>query len=284
MKIYLFNDTSGNHCGCDAVIRVLDSYLRKYDVIAKCRTHSREIDEFCFSEADIIIVNGEGTLHDNQDEAQFLMSVLDLAEKRNKRTILVNALFENMSDKYHDIISKIDYISARDPQSKKALEKCGGKNVHLFPDLCFNKMFINETIHDKHLEIAIGDLHPDAKIEERSVFEQLPYQHIALNNTFEDVIARLRNITIYVTGQFHGILAATLVQTRFVPIISNSSKIQNLIHWSALNIPIIKNFKELSHGIDFARHNEKTYRQFNKFLCDLPKFTEKEMESALYGK
>jgi len=283
MKIYLLNDTSGSHAGCDAVMEVLNKFLSPYDVIGKCKTHTQKIDEFSFTNAEAIVINGEGTLHDDQDEARFLMSMIAQAQRMNIRTVLLNALYERMPDTYNNLVSKIDYISARDPSSFANFKKCGSQNVYLFPDLSLQYTLPKEPNPNERIEIALGDLHPDADISNKGVFYQLPFPSLHLNKSFSDLVRELEKTKIYITGQFHGLCAAILAGARFVPIVSNTSKIESLIKWSKLDIPVVSDMSELTSALFFAKHNRDIYKDFSEFILSKKQFNEKEMEKALYG-
>ncbi len=106
-KIYFLNDTSMYHGGSWAVMDYLTNILQVqgYDIVFEKNKYDIEIE--ILLECDIVILNGEGTLHDSKPRAIHLLKVLDYAQKNGKETILCNTSWFNMSNEFDHILSKL---------------------------------------------------------------------------------------------------------------------------------------------------------------------------------
>jgi len=114
------------------------------------------IEVYNRSNKPLIIVNGEGTFHDDQSFAKEILEVLD----ENKMSfIILNAQFRNMSDKYINIVKTSKLLQVR---TQKDYNYCKGKgleNLLYCPDMLFfsGVSEINEI--DVFDEILFTDSH-----------------------------------------------------------------------------------------------------------------------------
>jgi polysaccharide pyruvyl transferase WcaK-like protein len=144
MKALVFNDTSRFHLGSAAVVRQLLHELDSagVQVLATVYGNSWSFDDAApswraedWDAADLIVINGEGTLHDDARMAVLLLEqVAALAKAQGKRVALVNALWERMSGHLAEIAHGLDLITVREPASFAALG-CG--KARMMPDLSY---------------------------------------------------------------------------------------------------------------------------------------------------
>jgi len=256
MKIYLFNDTRNTcHSGCDAIMDVIDKHLK---FIYKEKVNSFSYDVNSFTKANIILVNGEGTIHHNQDSANFLINILNKAQETNKKTYLINTVFQDMKN-CEKVIAKLDYFSVREPRSLKEAKKYHNK-VEMFPDLCIDFDY-SKGIKLGDYEIVRGWANEDIKGD---------YPYLGLDNKFGDLIVTLKSAKLYITGQHHGIYASILADIPFIPIKSNSHKIEGLIEWGGFPIKLLNG--NLEEKIDWTLSNIKIFKEFNKFIRNRKRF------------
>lgn len=123
--------------------------------------------------ADIIIVNGEGTIHHSQPPAYNLVELAPYCKKKNKPVVLLNSTCHANNADIANMISMFDLIFVREELSKKELATY---NIHstVVPDLTF---FIPSThcYSDNNKIIGYTD----------SVFKELSY-HLDMSLTKEN--------------------------------------------------------------------------------------------------
>lgn len=86
-----------------------------------------------FEDADLIVVNGEGTMHDNSRMSRFLIDQV-MQQAGSRKIALVNSLWQNMPDQDHALLARLDLLCAREPGSAAQMNVPG---VITMPDLSF---------------------------------------------------------------------------------------------------------------------------------------------------
>lgn len=141
MRALLLNDTSSvNHIGCKLVVR---------NTYAQCLSQGLSITTTIpYAQAlqapqliinhlknhDLVLLNGEGTLHDDKPKALALLEATKTAKLAGLKTYLYNALWEN-NHKANDYLKYFDAIFCRDSRSQKAVAPIA--NASLVPDMVF---------------------------------------------------------------------------------------------------------------------------------------------------
>ncbi|MGE0049994.1 MAG: polysaccharide pyruvyl transferase family protein, partial [Arcobacter sp.] len=139
-KVVLLNDTSfENHHGCNIVIENIKRNLEKRD-IKLLRTNPigkywKKNKSFLNSltQADAVIINAEGTIHDNSDYAYSLLEIVDCI---NKPCFLINMTYHNNCNKFSKLVSKFTKVYVRETFSKNELEKDNIDST-VVPDMTF---------------------------------------------------------------------------------------------------------------------------------------------------
>lgn len=142
-KVVIFNDTSlYGHPGCEVVMRQLRHQLRSVglhvadDLWPAWRSWPEQYKALSKLQCDLVVINGEGTLHDDQDPGrayvQELLESASIAHKRLKVPVaLVNASISSLSDQSLERIASFDLIAVRDTASSIYLESAGIKSTTL---------------------------------------------------------------------------------------------------------------------------------------------------------
>ena len=165
MRYFLLNDTrSGLHHGCEVVVQNLMNEIYKRDskaeIITLCtgQTISEEKWEVVLQSVDVVLINGEGTLHSASAYGLFLLQLGHQAKLKNKFVALINSTWENNPDSWFDLIKDFDLISLRDQRSFRTLEKYKIAQLHYAPDLTFLSAYqIFEKSIYKSEEVIIND-------------------------------------------------------------------------------------------------------------------------------
>ena len=69
--------------------------------------------------------------------------------------------------------------------------------------------------------------------------------------------------------------------TLFIPLPSNSHKIEGLIKWSGLPIKVCKSVKEIEEQIIWSLDNKPIFQEFQDFLFNQKYFTSETIEKSI---
>lgn len=155
-KVVVLNDTkTENHHGCSRVMDNLYHLINKNggQVIA-CKHVSLDwrLDETLKTKiiaSDIVIINGEGTIHHDSPHAIALIDAANYCKQYGKKVYLVNALFQGMSACHSWKMALFDGIFVRDSFSQKELASQGVSSQVIF-DLTFYSKTIELDIESRH--------------------------------------------------------------------------------------------------------------------------------------
>jgi hypothetical protein len=261
VQIYLFNDTSPEHAGCRAVMESLGRAMAGHAVISRNKVGERFYDEQALRDCDAVLVNGEGTLHHGHGE--FLLEMLGKGQELGKRTLLVNALFQQTPPFFPEVLARLDHFSVREPRSFECAKACGG-NPQLMLDACAGATLQGGKAREGISGIVKGDTHPHSPLH--GLLDEFPLPHAGLGENFADFIATMRNCEVYITGQHHAIYGCGLAGTPFVALPSNSHKIESLIEWSGLPIAVCGSLHDVRKQMRFAKNNPEVFKAFQAFL------------------
>ncbi|MCL4202470.1 MAG: polysaccharide pyruvyl transferase family protein [Pirellulaceae bacterium] len=162
-RAVLLNDTTAsNHHGCARVVRTLCTKLSEHgiDVAATSVVRHRWWDDRRFlqhlSESDLVVINGEGTLHHGRPHGENLLKVVDHPACRAIPVVLVNALYQDNPTSWNDYLKKMSYLVARDSRSAAALSAATGRDIEFLPDLSLCSGFEPKQAIDRQ-GIVLGD-------------------------------------------------------------------------------------------------------------------------------
>lgn len=144
----LMNDTRGHyHFGCHRVMRVIESNLerRGIRVIARSLVRNDWPQDGAFLKAvaacDIIVINGEGTLHHGSRHGEKLLQIVDHPARGAKPIALINAIYQENPVEWRRFLDGVEIISPRDSWSAAALRDATGRNIVHVPDLSMAEGF-----------------------------------------------------------------------------------------------------------------------------------------------
>ena len=267
LKVYLFNDTSrSRHAGCKAVMRSLRAELGQFaDIVATHTVGATTIDAAAFANCDAVVVNGEGTIHHDSPRANFLMMALACAQAAGKRTALVNALYQQERLSAPDVLSRLDFMSVREVRSAALARRHGGC-PWILADSAADRQQLKPAQPLRAVSgVVRGGTHP--KAPSATWLDTLDVQKVDVSvGTLDEIVATLKQADVYVTGQHHGVYAAALAGIPFVALTSNSHKIEGLIEWSGLPIPVVDDELALPRALRFAMANRDLFERFSRFI------------------
>ena len=139
-KVALFNDTSSSgHFGCDAVIKTIeDSVTQRGGKIVYRHPVGRGWEEdadalAAIETADVVLVNGEGSIHHSSERAASLAGIGPYCRKHGIPGFLVNCTVQSNSERIMRDIGDFSGVWARESYSVKEMELFGIK-ASLCPD------------------------------------------------------------------------------------------------------------------------------------------------------
>lgn len=142
MRAFLINDTRCNgHVGCDLVIAAIMQQCRRVGielvgtVLNSSTSDAAEIaarvDDF-----DLLLVNGEGTLHHDQPKALRIAEAVRIARQAGRQCVLLNTVWQD-NDEACRMLECFDQIYCRESISAAQLQR-DGATARVVPDLVFS--------------------------------------------------------------------------------------------------------------------------------------------------
>lgn len=164
LKAVIMNDTrSDNHFGCFRVMRIIEENLaaRGIRVTARSPVRHEWAKDAAFlaalSESDVVVINGEGTLHHGARRGEMVLRVVDHPACAGKPVALINALYQDNPDAWGRYLEKIALISTRDSRSAAAAARHSGKPVGFVPDLSLCEAFAMPAVPVERNRLLVGD-------------------------------------------------------------------------------------------------------------------------------
>lgn len=142
-KTVLMNHTNmqGHHFGCARVMRLIEDGLTSRGCVITGRIDGK-LDWRTDAEAlrlladcDLIVINGEGTLHHGRKKATWLMETARHDVTRGKELALINALYQDNPDDWAALLKGFTHLYARDSRSAAAMSVHAGRQVPWMGDL-----------------------------------------------------------------------------------------------------------------------------------------------------
>jgi hypothetical protein len=284
MNLYLVNDTSAsNHAGCRAVMRSLRACISEMQGVSLSGTvphNDLKINEEVYSSADIIVINGEGTIHHSNPRALDLLRLIVRAKRDKKRVVLVNALFQQYEFEDGDVLGGLSLLTVREPRSAAFARRFGG-DPSVLVDSAADARFLN---HGRPIPgksgVLVGGFHQKGLLYDP--FAEIRGVPLTMRSgSFEDIVATLRGADVYLTAQHHGVYAAALASCPFVATPSNSHKIEAFIEWFGFPIPICMKLTEIESAMEFAMRNRSMYIELSECLRQAPILTSEVLGTAI---
>ena len=287
-KVVVLNDTSGRqHHGCARVMRVLRDGLEGAGLRITATSPARHdwAKDFNFqahlAQADLIVINGEGTLHHARPAGEALLRVVDELAARGTPIALVNALYQDNPPEWGGFLGRFSMIAARDTRSQNALAAVA-PNVPLrvMPDLSLCAPGPNfGLLRDK---IVFGD---SVKLAQRRALlkaaarcgadvvlpmktrDGLPWRfgptraalyagysghlgraafRVRLARNEADYLNQISRAKLHVTGRFHSVCLSLITGTPFLALGSNSWKIEALLQEAGLDADRLVSMSQLA--------------------------------------
>jgi len=165
-RAVILNDTRGHHhFGCHRVMEVIEQKLsaRGFEISARSLVRQRWWKNSSFLNAlkacDLIVINGEGTLHHGSRHGPRLLTVAEHPARGAAPVALVNALYQENPQQWKPYIDRIDYLNTRDSLSANELGQLAGRDVRCTLDfsLCGGDTVASPTEPAQRETLLLGD-------------------------------------------------------------------------------------------------------------------------------
>jgi hypothetical protein len=163
-KAVILNDTRGdNHFGCFRVMRVIEENLaaRGIEVIGRSLVRNDWARDGRLLQAlrrsDLVLINGEGTLHHGNGQGQRLLEVVDHLARGDKPVALINTIYQANPPEWRHYLDKIALVSTRDSRSAQAISDLTGKPCSHVPDLSLGEGQLAAEHPGRRTDLLVGD-------------------------------------------------------------------------------------------------------------------------------
>lgn len=268
-RVVVMNDTSGrSHHGCARVMRLLVAGLQAQGLQVTARSPARHdwaADPAFLAElarADLVVINGEGTLHHGRPAGARLMSVVDHPDRGQAPVAVVNALWQDNPPEWGAQLARCALVSARDGRSAAAMA-AAGVAARVVPDLSLSAgaepqpgpragLIVGDSVRfsaRRELALAARRLGARALVPTKTRVSALwwnwptrpvlsaayhaalpfglPPLRLAANEAA--YLAMLGQSALHLTGRFHAICLSLVTGTPVLAVASNSWKIEALM-------------------------------------------------------
>jgi hypothetical protein len=254
-RVLFYNDTTlDNHYGSELTSLILKQAIRKYGYLIKEIPVGVPWKPEDLHMISTVIINGEGSFHDDTPRAEYIYSLACYARSLNKRVCLINTLVYNLPSWYD--LSVFDLVYTREGDSySSALETRGeldSDKTQILLDVVFS---YNRYPAAKSREgfLVTDSVLPDVAKRLYTLFqdgrenEKVRYIPLVRNNyfdTFYNVLKTFTEVNYVVTGRYHGVCFALMTKTPFVAIESNTPKIHSLLKMFGMEDRVFDNFDD----------------------------------------
>ncbi|MFU8877457.1 MAG: polysaccharide pyruvyl transferase family protein [Wenzhouxiangellaceae bacterium] len=107
--------------------------------------------------ADLVIINGEGSLHHGRPAGQCLIDAAAFARFAGRPVVLINALYQDNPGSWDAVISGLDAIWARDRQSAAELSRAAGRPIACSGELALCTDPPTPAPHQVRRGVIVGD-------------------------------------------------------------------------------------------------------------------------------
>jgi hypothetical protein len=251
--ILLLNDTSDYHSGCAEVVKNI-----QFDKSVKSVTKKTAdtLQKYKIPEGTtLVILNGEGTMHHDQPAALAWLEVLARAQNKGIETWLVNSIWQEMDQTCADIIKRCTKVEVREILSHLALAE-QGVDSKIAPDRSIRSDV--PLAKRKYQQVYKGQ----SALFQKPIAGNYPEIDI-FKDDWNDIVNRLRNSDLLITGRHHEMYAAIKAKCRFIIVGDiNSWKNEGLIQ-TCSELPMDITIEDALSG-KWDSEYDKIFRWCNK--------------------
>lgn len=199
LRAILLNDTStAAHHGSRYVVAAIREQLasRNTEIMASAAVGADWEQDDAIIEAlkfaDLIVVNGEGTLHHGAAAGRRLLRILEHPLRGNIPVVFINMLWQENPSDWEELLKRAALIAVRDTRSQRSLA-ANGVQAAFCPDLSFSHAWPVRSAQYQKSYVAFGDsVYPDVS---RALWDA--YRDYLGPKQYLPIRARKRHESIY---------------------------------------------------------------------------------------
>ena len=229
-NILLLNNTEKYHNGCKTVIDFYRNQFKDHNLTIADR-YPHDVSVY-----DLVVANGEGSMHSDCDKAWDIVNLL----VKSSKSMLVNTVWQNNSIELTEMLKKIDYVSVREISSQKEIQKQIGITVPIELDYSYFQP-VGYTVKEQKFIVAGNRMNTPGVKPKRPKIKNIGedgYIDI-FKQSWNDIISQLKNSDLLVTGRHHEMYAACKAGCPFVVLSGNTHKNEGLFATAGVNIPTL---------------------------------------------
>jgi hypothetical protein len=227
--------------------------------------YGSEYDE----EAELVVINGEGTMHHNKLIAQQYINVLVNAKKLGMKTALVNTVWQEMSlTQEQKEVLRDTYISVREVKSQRELEK---DDIHA--DVHLDLSYFNDVPEkvSPHRELVIGKFFSQSDWRPSGIPTIDIFKH-----DWDTIVNVLRMTDWFLTGRHHELYAACKARCPSAVLAGNTWKNEGLFETAGVEIQVARG--DISHSnlrgfLESCKEHRMEYEKLFNWMEKQPKFS-----------
>lgn len=250
MKIRLTGDHSAYHCGSAAAFEAIS---------AEAARHGQIVDG---EEYDLLVVNGEGSMHHDSEGCRRKMAEIGAALNAGRRVMLVNTVWQDNPKQYAELLTQCDQVVAREICSARELAEAGVQAEVKIDQSFFRR--IDEV--DDPVDFGGAVLVTDFFSREFETFAKITgawakkFTYLDLRDwAWSKLVRSLPTASLLVTGRHHAVYAACRARLPFLALEGNTHKISGLIQTAGSDIPIFESFADLKVSMTWPNDHLRAY-------------------------
>ncbi len=221
MKVVIVNDTDGPHFGCQLVMQSFREQLDRVgiELLGTVPKRVKSLDAYpdFVARADLVIVNGEGSIHHGKRG-----ELIELATRYP--AVLVNCVYQD--NPARDALTEFRLVTARESRSAAALADHGVR-ARVIPDVILSSRRLREANRAADPEgLGITDNVVDEGTDPGEDSVLLAKVGAGEAGRYLEGLGRYRGLAV---GRFHTMLAAASMGIPFAAWPSNTHKIEGAL-------------------------------------------------------
>jgi hypothetical protein len=261
MRIRLAGDHSSYHCGSAAVTQVIAAELHRHGEVVTG-------DEY-----DILVMNGEGSMHHGGGAFRDKMQLIEAAVAAGRPAYLINSVWQDNPHQFDAALAQCRQVVVREVLSRDAIAG-HGVTAQVMPDLSY----FAPIPKGKFVDFKGGIVMTDFWSREFGCFVRLrsrwadryPFVDMCAMD-WPTLVRSLKTARLLLTGRHHAVYAACKARVPFLALAGNTHKIEGVIATAGVDLPVFNDLAKLRARMDEAEGWRSRYdRLFDWFETQKP--------------
>jgi len=270
-KAFLLNDTSTHvHAGCRSTIAAMR--FKTPIIVGRTFVNQRDTPED-FAGADTVVLNGEGSIHHGarREWPTYLVEQLRRAQAIGLRTCWVNSVYQDNPPEWGEILARCWPVSARETLSAERMREAGCPHVETWTDLSLEDVHAPRAPGPHYGKPVLGDVGASGMGGLWNTLASLVQGRATMaRRSLQDVVNQIAGCRVYLTGQWHGVIAAAVAGVPFAAVPSNSHKTEALLAWADLGLRCRTPDEMLAAAVgdqEGIGGSCESFKEFSRWLC-----------------